>query len=49
MNISPIYQKILDSGKYDCIEDLCNDLGLDFDDIVDDDIEIDDRNEKYKF
>jgi ribosome assembly protein YihI (activator of Der GTPase) len=44
----PRYQKMLDEGLYVSIEELCEDLGLDYEDVYDDSDFEDDESTDYK-
>lgn len=39
------YERMLESGEYESIQELCNDLGLNYDDLYED--EKDDEEEKF--
>lgn len=46
MALLPKYQKLMDRGEYSSIEEMCNDLCLNYDDVFDyDDEEDEDEDE----
>lgn len=42
MGLLPYYERLMESGEYSSVNEMCNQLGLNYDDVYEDDLADDD-------